>query len=100
MKLVFDFGMYDGSDTEYYLDCGYKVVAVEANPALARSAQTGFEKYISSGQLVIINAAISSDEHDVALTISGSDLGSSSIFRDKVESRVPLATFSVPGVTT
>jgi FkbM family methyltransferase len=100
MKMVFDFGMYDASDTEYYLEEGFKVVAVEANPALANSATHIFSQYIHSGQLAVINAAINSDGQDVELTLSGHDLGSSSIFREKVESRVPLATFTVPGLTT
>jgi hypothetical protein len=30
VKTVFDIGMYDGTDTAYYLESGYRVVAVEA----------------------------------------------------------------------
>ena len=37
-KKRFDIGMYDGSDSRYFLDEGYHVVAVEANPELAAKA--------------------------------------------------------------
>ena len=50
MKTVFDIGMYDGADTEYYLSEGHKVVAVEANPALVERAKAKFPNELSSGQ--------------------------------------------------
>ena len=34
MKTIFDFGMCDAADTVYFLEEGFKVVAVEANAAL------------------------------------------------------------------
>jgi FkbM family methyltransferase len=100
MQQIFDFGMYDASDTEYYLEQGYKVVAVEANPALAKRAQHTLAQYVNSGQLVVINAAIAVDSHDVSLTICGDDLGSSSVYQEKLLALAPLATFTVPGITT
>ena len=33
-RLIFDIGMYDGSDTRYYLNEGFRVLAIEANPVL------------------------------------------------------------------
>lgn len=100
MKLVFDLGMYDASDTEYYLESGHRVVAVEANPALADAARRRLSSYVESGQLKIVNAAISTDDKPVELTLSAEDLGSSSVFQEKVATRAPLATFKVPGITT
>jgi hypothetical protein len=35
MRTIFDIGMYDGAESAYYLQSGYRVVAVEANPELA-----------------------------------------------------------------
>jgi hypothetical protein len=35
-NLIYDFGMHDGADTDYYLRKGFRVVAVEADPLLAR----------------------------------------------------------------
>ena len=39
MKTVFDVGMFDGSDTKYYAELGFRVIAVEANPTLAERAR-------------------------------------------------------------
>lgn len=59
MNKIFDIGMYDGADTAYYLESGYQVVAVEANPDLVECAARQFSASLASGQLVLINAAIS-----------------------------------------
>ena len=91
--------MYDASDTIYYLEEGYKVVAVEANPALVRRAETMLSSYIASGQLQILNAAISDTNGAVQLVVCGDDLGSSSIYEEKVRDRTPIGTFTVPGIT-
>ena len=99
MKTVFDIGMYDGSDTEYYLASGYKVVAVEANPDLVHRAQTKFGSQISSGQLILCNKVISPDGAAAELILSGSDLGSSSIFNEHVAERRPTGAIKIDGTT-
>ena len=38
-KLIFDIGMYDGSDTRYYLNEGFRVLAIEENPVLVKRAR-------------------------------------------------------------
>jgi predicted RNA methylase len=63
--------MYDGADTAYYLDSGYRVVAVDANPELVDKAKNKFAAQITSGQLTCINAAISASGEPVELTLSG-----------------------------
>ena len=78
MKTIFDLGMYDGSDTIYYLEEGFRVVAVEANPALVQRAQAALGKYVTSGQLEIVNAAIGPSNEAIELSVCGDDLGSSS----------------------
>src|SRR2546430_1610694 len=100
MRTIFDIGMYDASDTQYYLESGYKVVAVEANPAFANRAKSSLEKYLLSGQLEILNAAVSPREGSVELTVCGDDLGSSSIFQQKVVGRSPIGTYTVPAIST
>ena len=55
--LIIDVGMHDGTDTAYYLAKGFRVVAVEANPALVRAAQDRFSVEIDEGRLAIIAAA-------------------------------------------
>jgi len=101
MKTIFDIGMYDGADTKYYLSQGYKVVAVEANPALIDKVKHQLSKEVESGQLILVNAAVVEKEcQQVELTISGSDIGSSSIFRRRVEADDPVAALiKVKGVT-
>jgi FkbM family methyltransferase len=99
MKTVFDIGMYDGADTEYYLSEGHKVVAVEANPALVERAKARFPIELSSGQLVLVNAAVSMDsQQQVTLFISGDDLGSSSASMEQVASRNVIGSYSVSSV--
>jgi FkbM family methyltransferase len=99
MKTVFDFGMYDASDTIYYLEEGFKVVAVEANPRLAERARSILSNYINQHRLDIVNAAISIDNNDVDLIVSGSDLGSSSSNADLLANKVPIGKYTVPGIT-
>ena len=58
-KLIFDIGMHNGRDTEFYLNKGFKVVAIEASPKAVDVAKIKFDSFIKSGQLIIINKAIS-----------------------------------------
>ena len=38
-RLIFDIGMYDGSDTRYYLNEGFRVLAIDGNPVLVKRAR-------------------------------------------------------------
>ncbi len=58
-KLIFDIGMHMGEDTAYYLARGYNVVAVEADPHLAKIAMEAFSESLNTAQLVILNVAVS-----------------------------------------
>jgi FkbM family methyltransferase len=57
-NLVFDIGMHNGADTEKYLDRGFRVVAVEANPRFVEAGRNRFSTAVSDGQLIIENCAI------------------------------------------
>ena len=57
--LVYDVGMHNGSDTDFYLKKGFRVVAVEANPLLAARNARRFADWIDIGRLVIVNMGIS-----------------------------------------
>ncbi|MCD2173840.1 FkbM family methyltransferase [Rhizobium sp. C4] len=57
-QLVFDLGMNNGDDTDYYLKRGLRVVALEANPALCRHAEMRFAEAIHDQRLVVVHAAI------------------------------------------
>lgn len=60
-NLIYDVGMHDGEDTEFYLKKGFDVVAFEANPDLIKGAKETFAKEIKSGRLRIIEGAIVPD---------------------------------------
>lgn len=100
MKLVFDIGMYDGSDTEYYLSEGFRVVAVEANPNLIEKANRKFKAQVSSGQLTLVNSAVSNEPgQEISLAVCGDDLGSSSIFEQRISQKNPVGSYKVKGIT-
>ena len=56
--LIYDVGMDDGDDSEFYLLKGFRVVAVEADPDLCRAAGERFQPFLQSGLLTIVNRAI------------------------------------------
>lgn len=58
-NLIIDLGMNNGNDTAYYLARGYRVVGIEANPALCMAAHQRFADAIAASQLEIMNMAIS-----------------------------------------
>ncbi len=57
--LIYDVGMNEGQNTEIYLDEGFRVLAIEADPELAKKASLRFEREIRSGHLTILNVGIS-----------------------------------------
>src|SRR5207245_961393 len=59
--LIFDVGAHNGDDTGYYLEKGYRVVAVEANPLLAQSMTARFEAAIDAGRLTVLNVGIAQE---------------------------------------
>jgi FkbM family methyltransferase len=87
--LVFDIGMFDGADTAYYLDKGFRVVSVEANKDLVSQAEKKFGKYLDSKKLIIENLAIADSRGTVDLYFTAEDLGSSSTQWEWVENRKP-----------
>lgn len=58
-NLIFDLGFLDGTDSKNYLDKGYKVIAVEANPDLVEQAFIGrlkWESFDGKNHVLIPNA--------------------------------------------
>ena len=101
MRMIYDVGMYDGEDTAYYLDSGYSVLAVEANPILVERGQSRFRAAIDRGTLTIVHAAIVAEGAGdrVDLTLCGDDPGSSSLFLSRISDRQPNGICSVPAIT-
>ena len=56
--LVYDVGMCYGEDTEYYLKKGFRVIAFEADPDLARACRKKFAEPLLSGDVTIVEGAI------------------------------------------
>lgn len=56
--LIYDIGMYNAADTEFYLQKGFRVIALEANPTLCREAEINYARYVDSGQLTILNRGV------------------------------------------
>jgi FkbM family methyltransferase len=65
-RLIVDLGMNDGTDTFFYLKKGFNVVAVEANPVVARQAERLLGRFVRTDRLRILNRGITdsaSDDH-------------------------------------
>ena len=62
MATIYDFGMNNGDDVEYYLLKGARVVGVEANEALCEQVRRRFSADIEDGRLTVLNVALSEQE--------------------------------------
>ena len=60
--LIYDIGMHKAEDTKYYLRKGFRVIAIEANSALAEQVSTELRSFIESEKLIILNIGIADKE--------------------------------------
>lgn len=67
-RVIYDFGMNNGDDVEYYLMTCERVVGVEANANLCEQASERFAAEIASGRLTILNVALAEAESAEPLT--------------------------------
>lgn len=56
--LVYDLGLHRGEDSLFYLRKGFRVVAVEADPALCALAAARLRRWLDEGRLTILNLAV------------------------------------------
>ena len=56
--LIYDIGLHEGEDSEFYLLKGFRVVAVDADWRLCDLASGRLRPFVESGQLTILNVAI------------------------------------------
>src|ERR1700677_356934 len=56
--LIYDLSMNNGYETAFYLACGYRVVAIEADPGLVAEASKRFKTEIGSNKLTILNVGV------------------------------------------
>lgn len=61
VPIAYDVGMHNGDDTAYYLEKGWNVVAIDANPAMCRNGADRFEDTILEGRLTILNTGVSDE---------------------------------------
>jgi len=80
--LIYDMGMYEGEDTEFYLASGYRVLAIEADPDLVAKARARFLKDLSSGRLSILNLGISDEPSIKKFWICEPNRNWNSFYRD------------------
>ena len=100
MSLVYDVGMFNGDDTDYYLKKGFRVVGIEANPHLIPQLTERFSADIEQKCLVIENVAVAEIEGEVELFIAGGDKPQSSLTRRVLDlHNVPVTSTRVRGVT-
>lgn len=57
-NLIFDLGLHRGEDSDYYLRKGFRVVALEANPDLVRSATARFKVEARAGRFTPVQKAL------------------------------------------
>ena len=76
-NLIYDIGFHNGADTKYYLERGYNVVGIDANPRLIAQGEKEFNAFVKSGKLRLLNIAVSDIEADLIFNISTEDQFSS-----------------------
>jgi FkbM family methyltransferase len=64
-SLIFDVGCNDGQDSDFYLKKGFRVVAVEANPALCEGLRRRFAQEIAEGRFILVCEAIAEQAGEV-----------------------------------
>ena len=72
-RLIYDVGMHNGSDTEFYLRKGFDVIAVEANPEYVSRARQKFDAHLKTGQLIIYDVALTDAPGEVPFFVHEHD---------------------------
>src|SRR5260370_42593606 len=56
--LIYDVGMHEGEDTDFYLKKGFRVIGFEADPDLIERCRNRFSREIGEGRLTLVEGAI------------------------------------------
>ncbi|WP_016952154.1 FkbM family methyltransferase [Anabaena sp. PCC 7108] len=64
-NLIIDVGVHTGQDTEFYLKKGFRVIGIEAHPDIYESAKNRLKSYVESGQLTLLNVAVSPKDEPI-----------------------------------
>lgn len=84
--LIYDVGLHDGVDTGHYLDKGYRVVAIDANPLMVERAATRFAREVEDGRLTLLNVGVHVVRGEIEFHVSDHDEWSS--FDEQAASRL------------
>lgn len=96
--LIFDLGMFEGQDARFYLSKGFRVVSLEANPALCELNAKTFAAEIADGRLAIVPRAL---WHEAGKQISFYiNSGWSSVYPEAATREVSTATEITVATTT
>jgi len=90
-KLIYDIGANDGADTAYYLQQGFSVVAIEADPSLCDVLRARFADEITRGMVIVVNAAVMEEDRDATALYVSEDNTESSLIRSMAERAGPAA---------
>jgi len=97
--LIFDIGMNNGDDTDFYLKKGYRVISIEAIPTLCALAAEKFKEFIDCGQLVICNMGVSLIRGELSFFINHNHNEWSSFDRDIASRGHPVTEVRVSTAT-
>ena len=85
-RLIFDLGMHLGLDTQYYLQKGFRVVALEAVPWMIEHVKRSLTEYIVAQQLIIVERALwSVDNEEIPFYVNNDKHDWSSAFKSWAE---------------
>jgi FkbM family methyltransferase len=97
-KLIYDVGMHNGDDTAYYLRRGFRVIAIEPNPALVATAAERFRREIEAGELKVLNVGVAAEDGELPFWVCLTDSRLSSLYRGdaSLDDRHPVGEIRVP----
>lgn len=101
-NLIYDFGMDLCQDTDFYLKKGFRVVAIDANPAACDAAARRYADEVRQGRLTIVNKAISDKPGNlvfyVCKTLSAWSTASEALRDEKAAQGAEFVAIDVPTV--
>ena len=99
-KIIFDLGFHNGDDTDFYLQKGFNVIALEANPELINNGKDRFKKEIETGQLKLLHNAVADKKGEIDFFIHLKNSDWSSCFKDIAQSDGSIAQAVTVEATT
>lgn len=100
--LIYDFGMDLCQDSDFYLNKGFRVVAIDANPSACDMARKRYPTEIANDRLTVVNAAVSNSSEPlifyVCTTLSAWSTASTALRDEKMAAGALFDEITVPSV--